>query len=488
MPLYEQESDTKGQPVEYITGALDASGQLEAVFDAMADGVFVYDGRGQLIKTNTAGRELLGSKEHPYARSSSLRDSAVRLRLRTPQGLPLTEEQWPVSRLLRGEELKGTQAPDVLVQTLTGEERLFSMSGSPMRDAQGQIVGGVIVIRDVTERNRMEDALRKSEAHYRTIVQTANEGIWLIAIDPPPSPTSPVSRKSRMRPILPILPALRTLYTNERLATMLGYSTAELLQRTVLDCIFPEDRASARLRLASNLLGRREQFEFRFRRNDGTPLEAMVSTSPIYDANGSIVSILGLFTDITARKHIEEALRQNEEMLRVALRNSSIAVFQQDRDLRYLWMYNPPSATPESIVGKTDADFVSPEEAMHLTKIKQQVLTSGESAKEEVQIVTAYGIRSQLLTFEPLRDHTGAIVGLTGTSINITERKQMEQRTYHALQALIAIAQVIVQGTEGETRPIEKVKKARTRTQRRDCAILFSRLRYSHATCWAVIA
>src|SRR5690349_1605664 len=92
------------------------------------------------------------------------------------------------------------------------------------------------------------------------------------------------------------------------------------------------------------------------------------------------------------RGQIERALRQSEELLRVALKNSPITVYQQDRDLRYTWLYNPLSAfTPENIIGKTDADFVSPEEAKRLTELKQRVLTSGQSVREEIHVTSDAG-------------------------------------------------------------------------------------------------
>ena len=293
MPAYEQEN--KGQMDAPVQKVID---QLEAVFEAMADGVFIYDDHERIIKTNAAGRELLGGAGLYRSPSTSLQEGAERFRMRDPRGLPLDEEQWPVRRLLRGEEFKGTSAADVLIETLAGEERFLSLSGSPVRDAQGRIVGGVIIVRDVTENRR-----------------------------------------------------------------------------------------------------------------------------------------------------IEEAKRRSEEMLQVALRNSSIAIFRQDRDLRYTWMYNPPTSTPEFVIGKTDADFVSPELASYLTQRKRHVLTSGESVREEVQVTTSSGQRFELLTLEPLRDDGGNIVGLTGTSVNITERKQLEQRTHRALEALLAMAQVMVQRT-----------------------------------------
>ena len=67
--------------------------------------------------------------------------------------------------------------------------------------------------------------------------------------------------------------------------------------------------------------------------------------------------ILQLFSTRTAaeieRKRTEEALRQSEERFRVALKHSPIAVFSQDRDLRYTWMYNSQLPLPASELGKT---------------------------------------------------------------------------------------------------------------------------------------
>jgi PAS domain S-box-containing protein len=249
----------------------------------------------------------------------------------------------------------------------------------------------------------INEALCVSEERYRTIVETAYEGIWLM------------DTKSH------------TLYTNERMAQLLDRKPVELEGHTLLEFVFAEDEIAARARIANNLRGYTEQFEFRFRRSDGSVLETLASTSPIRDTTGAIVGVLGLFTDLTARKQIEEELQHSETLLHMAIKNSPIAIFQQDRNLRYTWMANPPSFTPEAIIGKGDADFVSPEEATHLTKIKQHVLSSGEGVCEEIHIGSEDKGRWELLTLEPLRDRQGNIVGISGTSINITEQKRMAQ-------------------------------------------------------------
>lgn len=122
---------------------------LEAVFDAIEDGIFVYDALGRIIRVNPAARELLGGKELYRTPSASLQEGIERFRLRDPaKGTLLTEEQWPVTRLLRGETFRKL---DVVVHTLDGQECIFSLSGAPVRTPQGDICGAVITVRDVTQ-------------------------------------------------------------------------------------------------------------------------------------------------------------------------------------------------------------------------------------------------------------------------------------------------------------------------------------------------
>jgi len=88
----------------------------------------------------------------------------------------------------------------------------------------------------------------------------------------------------------------------------------------------------------------------------------------------------------TARR-MEEELFQSEEHFRRALRHSPIEVFNQDRRLRYTWVFNAkPTSAAQAMLGKTDADIFSREEASVLSRLKRRVLRTGQSAREEVQV------------------------------------------------------------------------------------------------------
>jgi PAS domain S-box-containing protein len=124
---------------------------------------------------------------------------------------------------------------------------------------------------------------------------------------------------------------------------------------------------------------------------------------------------------------MEDALRESEARFRLALQNSDIVVYKQDRDLSYTWIYNPqPGFNPEDIVGKTDSELLLPEDAAPLERIKRQVLESGRGTRQTVRTTIDGRAYYYDLTVEPLRDVDGDIIGVTGASRDITEQVLVE--------------------------------------------------------------
>ena len=148
------------------------------------------------------------------------------------------------------------------------------------------------------------------------------------------------------------------------------------------------------------------------------------------------------------RRQAEEALRTTEERLRVALSNSPVRAFSQDRDLRFTWVCNPAfGRTPDQVVGRMDADLVDARDAAVLTAIKRRVLETGIKVREEVCLTHDGDARYFDFAIEPLRNARGAIVGLTGVAADITERKRAEealQRSEQLFRSLIENAQDLV--------------------------------------------
>jgi PAS domain S-box-containing protein len=132
-----------------------------------------------------------------------------------------------------------------------------------------------------------------------------------------------------------------------------------------------------------------------------------------------------------ALREAEQALRASEERFRVALASAPIVVFNQDRDLRYTWVYNPKWMTEASLIGKHDRDFMPVESVAPITAIKQSVLDTGAGRREEVAVDRDGMTHYFDFTVEPLRDATGAIIGITAATFDISEQKHAQ---YEAVQ------------------------------------------------------
>ena len=95
---------------EVEQGSPSSARQLEAIFEAIADGIFVYDKDGHLLRTNRAARDLLGLDAHPGYTALSLEGRGALITQRYVQGRSLPLARWANARVLNGEVLTDTTA------------------------------------------------------------------------------------------------------------------------------------------------------------------------------------------------------------------------------------------------------------------------------------------------------------------------------------------------------------------------------------------
>jgi len=159
----------------------DRANELEATFEAMADGVVVYDDEGHMLRTNTVARSLfaLGSRSKPKFSLRLWRERKPALVMLDEYGQPLSEEQSPLARILNGEVLTSANAMDVMLHTLDGNEIQLNVTGAPVYTFGGRPIGAICVYRDVTERRRLErrtqDALHALLAMAEALVQVPDD-------------------------------------------------------------------------------------------------------------------------------------------------------------------------------------------------------------------------------------------------------------------------------------------------------------------------
>jgi PAS domain S-box-containing protein len=177
--------------------------------------------------------------------------------------------------------------------------------------------------------------------------------------------------------------------------------------------------------------------EKRYVRPDGSVRWVRILVVPMWSKGEKRRWQMGLVEDITEHREAEQALRQSEERFRVALKDSPIAVFNQDRDLRYTWAYNSQLSLPASEkMGKTVADLFEPEEAARIIEIRRKVLESGVGVRDEVRVDRGGTKRYFNTTIEPLFDTAGNVVGLTGASMDVTELRNATEALREAKKRL----------------------------------------------------
>jgi PAS domain S-box-containing protein len=172
------------------------------------------------------------------------------------------------------------------------KQRFLNVTYSPYLEADNTISGVVVGLRDLTEQKRAEEALQKSEERYRQIVETADEGIWIIDVEG------------------------NTTFVNPKMAQMLGYSIQEMLGMPLLAFIEEQGKVLTTRKLERHRRGIQQRHEFKFRRKDGSDLWTLIASTPIFDESGQYTGALEMISDISDRKRAEIALRQSESRFR----------------------------------------------------------------------------------------------------------------------------------------------------------------------------
>src|SRR5262245_58633386 len=171
-----------------------------------------------------------------------------------------------------------------------GSIRQLHTWGHAVSDAHGRLARLIGVCQDITEQRAAEERVRRSEERYRLIVENAAEGIWLGDADS------------------------RTIFTNGRMAQILGYTVDEMIGRSVFHFMDREHRDEAKIQLFKRRQGAREHFEFPLRRKDGSRVWTSVSVSPLFGEDDTFAGALAVIDDITWRRQSQVLLGAQRDM------------------------------------------------------------------------------------------------------------------------------------------------------------------------------
>ncbi len=255
--------------------------QLARVVESTNDAIITVDLSGTITSWNAGAQRLYGYSAEEVIGTRRVADEP---HVDGPDSKQL------MARLIAGEHVTERACPR---RHRDGTRIYVDLSAAPLRDESGKVIGATSIARDVTDQHRLEVDLEQSEARFRETFDEAPIGVALVG------------------------PNGRWLEVNRALCEIVGYSEAELLERTFQDLTHPDDLQADLARLGQVLTGeiQTHQMEKRYFHKDGHAIWAKQSVALVRDERGTPLHFVSHIEDITRAKAAESALREGRRLL-----------------------------------------------------------------------------------------------------------------------------------------------------------------------------
>ena len=395
-----------GHRVKYLMrgyqAALDlrkANDRNAAVLAAIPDLLFEIDIEGRYIGYHSPRIDLLAAPAEVFVGKT------------LAEVLPPAAAEICMSALLEA-QAQGSSTGRQLELPLPHGVFWFELSVAQKTTAPGQTPRFIVLSRDITERKRSEVALRQSEAKMHRAQALAHVGSWHLDLG---------------RNVLEWSPETYRIFGLE--------NGSPISYETFLDRVDPDDREAVDLAWQMALRGAPYYIEHRIQ-VDGDTRWLIEQAELKFDEEGNLLGGTGTVQDVTERKEADTKLRVTMQLLDSVIENLPNMVFMKRADDLTFVMLNRAGEellgySREELLGKNDYDFFPREQADFFTGKDRAVLECGfEEIQEEVIDTRTKGRRILNTKKITLRDESGEARYLLGLSVDITERKEAEKRTF----------------------------------------------------------
>ncbi|MBZ0287523.1 MAG: PAS domain-containing protein, partial [Anaerolineae bacterium] len=299
----------------------------------------------------------------------------------------------------------------------------------PIRDEGGQIIGLVGINRDVTPVTRLQDDLRRERNLLRTLIDTIPDDVYV------------KDRDSRF--VLVNQPALRRF----------GGSIEDVRGKTDMELFGAQGQRFYEQEQAL-MSGREKSLQFELHLPSGPYYGPdqyfMVTKVPLRDEYGNVVGLIGINYDVSALKALQNDLQRERNLLRSIIETIPDDIYVKDRDSRFILVNQATLRTQgkahaDELLGKTDLDLADSYGAEYYQQ-EQTLMATGAPVFNFEKAATLRHIPGRewiTITKVPLRDEHGQIIGLIGTTHDITAVKRLQEDLRHERNLLRSVIDAI---------------------------------------------
>ncbi len=386
----------------------------ESVLNSIGDGVIVANTRGQVILINPSGARILSRVMNETPTEAAMTSFHLNYQfLQADKKTPLTKEELPLERALKG-KTSVTEAYIVNPSEPDHPGMFVTVTGTPIRDKEGAVQGGVVVFRDSTEEKLAFDAIQTSERRYQFLLESAQELFYQVDVQG------------------------KVTAINRSFELVTGFKREDWIGKDFRDIVHPDDLQSTVELFQRGLAGERsEEQEFRMRRKDGGwVIVSSAPGTPIYE-NGEMVGVWGFSRDVTVKKQTEERLRQSEELILRSFNALPGPIGIATLDGKFVdvneALANMVGLPKNKVIGSTSMEIGIWSDETERNRMIAKLKAEGSVKKVEMSVRIPQGKRDFFGDFELIRlNGENHILGLLS---DVTETKLVERTLREAKEA-----------------------------------------------------
>ncbi len=387
--------------------------RLRQLLDALPVGVTIAeDPECNVISTNPAASQLFEVPRRMNISAFATDGPAHRY---FHQGKELKSEEMPLQLAVFGN--RDVLDVEIEAHLFSGRHWTGLVSATPLRDLNGSVIGGIAVIRDITDRKKAEESLRESEERFRTAFEDSAVAMAMTALDG------------------------KLLKVNSVFSRMLGYTEEEMTSRSFAEFTHPDDLPENLAGIEKLVKGEVSSFRMdkRYFRKDGAVVWGDMSASNVRDPNGIPLYLVTHVQDITERKLAERKLEELSQRLSYHIDNSPLAVIEWGPDMRLIRWSGVAERVfgwkAEEVLGKRMEDFrwIYEEDVSLVAEISSD-LREGKNTRrfslncnyrKDGSVAICEWYNSSLL------DASGNVRSILSLVLDVTERVRLDAELKH---------------------------------------------------------